>query len=489
MKKIIFQLRFLLFCIYATGIVACSSGTSQSNNANGIGDSSGNDSNYTLVIYYPGNNANTYYNDLLTNLNSGQSNVPVDRILLSTQNPYLNPSLFAIGSNIANSGLAVQFLAKLAQSNPNVQVYAYPDVEISSGWENWTPPVVTPEPASCVAAVNSANSVEQQDVLKSICWASLVNQLIASSTSTQESAISGVAYDGQSFILKDSDLNRAWIYNQTTNDGLLLGWLSSGMKINVNLNLIEVYDLDKGSTDAPRIDTVVPDSVYTLTESYLVAKTGNPNVGGLVPVYNNGLNTYNGAFPGLQWILATNLGTKLESGEVGANIYQCALANTTTLSQLGCNNYSNNIDITQTPDNQMLQSLNYIFNNVQKTPLTISSSGPIYGAESPAIPGNSIVYLFSTQYIGPVNSYAGSGLQCSESAGNCSCIASLYNPAATCGDENGFGSWGNNWSDFNKFSQQFLVSQETPQNQCPAPGGCAAGIYMYDFIPQKWYER
>ena len=67
-------------------------------------------------------------------------------------------------------------------------------------------------------------------------------------------------------------------------------------------------------------------------------------------------------------------------------------------------------------------------------------------------------------------------------------MASLYNPTASCGDGNNFGTWGNNLSDFESFTAQFL-NYQVGGTSCPAPGGCAACIYTYDFIPQKWFNN
>ena len=232
----------ILLCLItlATTISACDSGNQASNN-NGYGGSSGNDSNYTLVIYYPGMNASNYYNDLLTNITTKTADIPVSRILLSVQNPYVNPDLYKIGNTVASSGLAVQFLANLAKSNAPIQVYAFPDVESDSAWESWVVPVTSPEPASCTAATDPTNEAPQQDVLKSICWANLVNQLIKNEDSV--TAINGVAYDGQEFILGDADSVRAWMYaqtseSQTSANKLLLGWVSGGLKSSVDLNLV-----------------------------------------------------------------------------------------------------------------------------------------------------------------------------------------------------------------------------------------------------------
>ena len=470
---------FFSFVIAMCG-VACSNGSQSNPNNNGIGFSDGNDSNYTLVVYYPGTNASSYYNDLLTNITTKTANIPVSRILLSVQNPYINPDLYQIGSTIATSGLAVQFLANLAKSNAPIQVYAYPNVESDSAWESWVVPTTNPEPASCTAANNQANTSQQQDVLKSICWANLVNQLINSTESA--TAINGVAYDGQEFILGDADDVRAWLYSQTSTNSLLLGWVSGGLKSSVDLNLIEVYNVGTYNKTPTKVDEIEPQKVTSF---------GYPS--NVNPVCNGTYCSYTGVFPGIQW--ASNNNGKPNLGAVGGNIYQCALSNgnAALLSANSCDStYSTGVTINATPDAQMLQSFNYIYFN---TPYTTLNQPIFYGsgsAQYPILPkptesDTAVVFLFSTEYIGPMKSYYGTGLQCSEANNNCSCLASLYNPKASCGDGNNFGSWGNNLGDFKNFSTEFLTSQEI-KGACPAPGGCAIGIYMYDFIPQQWYK-
>ena len=451
-------------------LISCNSATTQSNTTlNGIGSSNGVDSNYTLItLPPPGNTAESYYNDLLTNLTTKQSNLAIDRILISTQNPVINPELFAIESTVVTSGLAVQFIAKLAQSNSGIQIYAYPNVEGDSQWESWIPPSSTPEPASCNAINPDSNDTEHNDVLKSICWVSLVNNIIAKDSI--KSAVSGVAYDGQEFILGDSDESRSWVHTQAINDGLLLGWISGGLKSSVDLNLVELYNIEVYNKIPQKTDEIEPQSIISpyFSENYLTK------------VCSGGYCTLSGIFPGTQY--ATNESNSPSIGAVGANIYQCAISNgNSELESNSCDaTYTNTtaIDLTANPATQMLQSWIYIYNSAQ----------PILGTIDNFEAGSSIVYLFSTEYIGPIKSYYGSNLQCSEESNNCSCMASLYDPKASCGDGNNFGTWGNNLSDFKSFTTQFL-NYQVGNTSCPAPGGCAVGIYTYDFIPQKWFNN
>lgn len=471
--------KILLISCLSLICAACGGGSSsatpvvESNGGGGGGGGGGSNSSesgnsaYTIVtgIPYVGDSqtGGQFYDDLLTRLSTTNTNVPVSRLLLGVVDPSLNP-LFTIGSTVASSGLAVQFISQLANANPSVQIYAYPDVEDDSGdisWENWTPPTANPAIPSC-SAISQTSDVSEQRVLKSICWSGLVNQLIA----TKNNAISGNAYDGQGFALTDTDANRALIHGWTVADGLNLGWLSAGLKSSVDLNVIEVYDLAKTNNNILGVDTIVPDSVPNVVKD-------------LTPTCSGNFCSYDGIFPGTQW--TTN--NSDDFGTVGANIYQCAISTTSDeLTTNGCNSvYTSNVETTVTADMQMMQSLNFILLGNSKAAL----SSNIYGTPpSPSSESNVIVFLFSAQYKGAIQSYTGSGGQCVDSAGNCSCVASKYNSIASCGDENGFGSWDANLTQFKSFTTEFLTSQAP----CTAPGGCAIGIYEYDFIPQAWYN-
>lgn len=467
------QFLIFTFCLFVIGCNGSGTTPSPVDSHNDFRESSG--SGYTLVVGYPyvqgSQTGAQYYSDLLNRLSPLQFAIPASRILLSVQNPTIN-NIFNIGASISTSGLAVQFLAQLAESNPTgkIEVYAYPDVEKTSGWENWAPPQDLPPIASC-SAINNTADVSQQDVLKSICWVGLVNQLIRKEHAGLV-GVDGVAYDGQSFIMGDTDSGRAWIYSQTSANNLKLGWLSQGLKSSVDLNLLEVYDLGKYNHNLIRVDGIAPETV-----SAFFSKVSIP------PVCTGSYCSYTGIFPGTQW--TTSNGT----GAVGANIYQCAISAESNLSANGCNSfYTSAINTESGPASQILQSMNYINNFVPDQELT----QPMFFSDAASFPSPmpadaAVVYLFSTQYIGPIQSYAGSNLQCTESA-VCSCVASAYNPLASCGEENGFGTWGNKLTEFKKMSYEYLLSQQI-NGQCPFPGGCRTGMYMYDFIPQQWYSQ
>lgn len=470
------QLILCFMMIVGFTLTACNNGTSSSSSKSQDQDPVESSDGYTLIVGAPyddgtGNQAAQFYSDLLNRIQT-QSNFRINRIVVNVDSPTINPDIYGLGTTVANSGMVVGFFESVAIYNltakNKVEIYTEPDVEsaYASAWDNMTIPAGATSIPSCSNAATEADP-NQKAMLMSICWTSYVNSLISTAIESSAKSIIGAAYDHQGVAYADTQ----WVSTQTTGDGLYLGWLSSGMQPYVNLNLIEVYDLSKGSTSAPRVDTIAPETVWTVVQ-------------GLTPSYSNGLNTYTGVFPGTQWITATSP-TSLESGEVGANIYQCAIASTVTLSSFGCNStYTSGVDITQTPDVQMMQSLQYIFMYPTDIPSELSSN--IYGTApvAPAPAYSAVVYLFSTQYIGPINSYAGSGTQCTESAGNCSCVASAYNPIASCGDENGFGSWGHDLMAFKSFSDKFLKSQSCGSG---FTGGCGVGMWKYDFIPQQWF--
>lgn len=458
-------------------------------------------SGYTMIVGAPYNTAGDeparqFYSDLLARIKN-QSTLKINRIMLNVDNPTQNPDIYGLNSTVATSGIAVQFVESVAAYNlttPNkIEIYAYTDVEANDqlGWGAWNTPQDAGNIPSCSSAGQPANDLNHANMLKSICWASYVNNLISKDGLTTN-AIIGNAYDGQKNALQDSDMNREWLYKQESQDKLNLGWISSGLKPWVNLNLIEIYDLDKGSNYAtPRLDTVAPDGVATLTAAYNLATKGQ-NIG--MPVsYNNGIDTLIGSFPGPQKLFARAPGTSesdFESGIVGTDIYQCAINHGS--SEYGCDStYSSNIDLNATPDQQIMQSFGHIFNNTSDTALASNIYGAVPSAAGGADPwtipaNNAVVYLLSTQYIGPVGSYAGSGKQCIDGA-NCSCVASKYNPQASCGDENGFGSWGNYLPQFQTLASSFLTSQGCDNTNFP--GGCGMGVYMYDYIPKQWFSN
>jgi hypothetical protein len=455
------------------------------------------------------------YDDLLLNLTTPaqQAKVPIARILLAIENPGIPNkeinNVFRIGNNFSlndpSNGQAITFLSNLAKYNARasspIEVYAFPDVEDSSQWEVWQAPTSAPtDIPSCIAS-NSEKDASKKAMLNSICWVSLVNRLIGG----DKPIFTGTAYDNQSNYLSAAHKNdippfspTGWTYpmthaDKTNNVGLNLGWISAGGIAKggadiVDLNLIEVYDLY--SNKGPYYDTVAYSDIYKIIPSDAKSVCSSTTC-----AYATGSGSLP-FFPGYQYQDPTNT-----VGAVGSNIYQCAISKSSAdLTKNGCNGaYTSNIDITKTPDLQMLESINYIkLNTGDSTPRT-SVLQPIY----PNAQGlyGTVVYLLSTQYAGPVTSYytkdkntgvvSSSKSLCidsSNTANLCSCVGSKYNRYASCGDENGFGSWGNNLTDFKNFvfgTSAFMSTQGGAN--CPG-NSCSPGLYMYDFIPQAWYQ-
>ena len=470
---------------------------------------------FTVVVGppYVSSGSTPMYDDLYKNLTSPsqQAKVPISRILLAIENPgvagAIRNGVFRIGDsftlNDASNGQVITFLNNLATYNAKtgspIEIYAYPDVEKDSLWETWVPPINAPRNIpSCNASLTQTDPPKKA-MLNSICWTTLVNQLINSDKLT----IAGVAYDNQSNYLAGAYPSMSatgWTYPYAHGDatarvpGLNLGWISGGGIANntadkVDLNLIEVYDLY--SNKGPYYDTVAYSDIYKILPS------GSPyscSTSSCAYAIGNGSLPF---FPGYQYQDPTRT-----VGAVGSNIYQCAISKgSTELNANGCNgSYTDNIDVNATPDLQLLESLNYIKFNLSplKTPQT-SDLGVIY-QNANGLAGT-VVYLLSTQYAGPVGSYyikdkttgniTSSQSLCIDSTNKtklCSCIASKYNTYASCGDENGFGSWGAHLSDFKNFvfgAGGFMSSQGG--KNCPG-SSCSPGLYMYDFIPQAWYQ-
>ncbi len=197
--------------------------------------------------------------------------------------------------------------------------------------------------------------------------------------------------------------------------------------------------------------------------------------------------SYKKFFPGTQYATDPKAGPVIPV--VGANIYQCALSSGS--SSFGCNSeYVSNVDTLKPNYVQVMQAINYVWTTISKLTPTAAYYGTTPGA---SLSGN-VVYLFSTQYAGPVQSYSdfnklqppiSSHTLCTDpttpSAQQCSYLASAYNSSASCGDENSFGTWGAYFSDFKLFQALFFTTQGG--TACPG-ASCSAGIYMYDYIPQ-----
>lgn len=439
-----------------------------------------------------------------------QAKVPISRILLAIENPgttsNLINSVFRIGDSFnikdTNNGQVIGFLKELSDYNANattpIEVYAYPDVEISSQWETWQVPSQGPtDIPSCNASKTEAD-LSKKAMLHSICWVSMVNRLIGASKPT----ITGVAYDNQSNYLAamhPKDLSpTGWTYpyahgDKTNGIGLNLGWISAGGIAKgsadiVDLNLIEVYDLI--SNKGPYFDTLADSSLYKVLPPNPISVCSAASC-----AYEIGIGSLP-FFPGYQYKDPSQT-----IPAVGANSYQCAISmSPADLAVNGCNDaYKNNIDLMATPDIRLLQSLNYIKFNLSPKPTPRTSAlGPIYQNVNGLY--GTVVYLLSTQYAGPVGAYyskdkntgivTSSNSLCIDSGNTqlCSCLASQYNKYASCGDENGFGTWGAHLTDFKNFVFGAGGFMDTQGGKNCSGASCSPGIYMYDFIPQAWYK-
>jgi hypothetical protein len=446
---------------------------------------------YTVVVYLPDvskTTKTTIYDSLYANLTnvSAQASVPITRVLLTTVSPS-NNGVFNIDNG--NGSLAMQFLKKLAAynlANPKkaIQVFSYPDVESDSPWLGWSVPSQYLSIKSCSLS-QTTQDLSQKAMLLSICWASAVNNFIGSKI------ISGVVYDQQSnWLAKTYPATQiTWTYDQTHNDQLLIGWVSAnGIAASagkIDLNFIEVYDLNPNGF--PYYDTIALETVPKIINGpgTCINNLCSYDVGNAT---KNG-NPLTNFFPGTQYTFGSG---STGIGAVGANIYQCAISkNSLELSSNSCTDaYTSNVDVNQMPSVQVIQALNYLWNFTPKQSLVSAH----YGSGPQTSLGGSVVYLFSTQYVGPQKSYFSSstvtsGNQCADPsapANSCACMATIYNPNAFCGAENGFGAWGNYLSEFKNFTNLFLGSQGG--NNCPGQS-CSAGIYMYDYIPQAWYSQ
>jgi len=423
----------------------CQGGGSNSNSTTPSGGDDATDkARSTWVVGIPyvqgSQTGQQFYNDLFNRLNSN-SLLSANQILLDLSNPVSN-NIFSFGSSISNSGYAIQFLNSVALESGSISIFMTPDVESSSiEWGQWQIPDAAKNIPSCVQAQQQSSTPSYAWVLKSICWSSYANQFIAAQNPGKviNNPIRGVAYDTQGFILSDESTNLQWIQNQTKADNLKLGWISGGVKTYVDVNFIEVYDIFKRDVPNAAFDTMANDAVLKLTEND--------------PMCTDPAGcSYSFGFPGLQWTYPDGVDKNnhpIVAAGVGADIYQCAL--NAGSSNVGCSeSYTQNIDTSATLSDQIMQSLNYIYNQQVKSP---ALSAGVLGVP----PANtSLVYLFSTQYHGPYKSTYKSNTQCLN-GGSCSCVASAYNSAASCGDENGFGSWINNRDQYLSFVTKFLV--------------------------------
>jgi hypothetical protein len=444
---------------------------------------------YSMVLGIPSvssTTVHTIYDDLLDNLGNSQAQakLPIARVLLSTVAPN-NNGVFTIDASKPSRSMT--FLQGIISYNTGkslanqIQILAYPDVEADSPWASWPVPAFAQSIKSCKLglATTDPNAQAQRAMLLSICWASAMNLALKSNV------IAGVVYDQQGNWLKitSPDTYIPWTSTQARNDNLLIGWISAkGIAAtagNVDLNFIEVYD--QYSNNYPYYDSLALETIYSVVGAPIACNNG-------LCAYETSTNPNLKIFPGTQYDYpyTDKNGNQAHAGAVGANIYQCAISQNLTADS--CTNYASIVDTSQPPSAQIMQALNYIW----YAPTTPPANGPHIGSKN-YFSGN-VIYLFSTQYIGPQKSYFASSTitsknQCADPSAppnSCSCIASLYSSNAFCGAENGFGSWGGYLSEFINFTNLFLGAQGG--KYCPG-NSCSAGIYMYDYIPQAWYSQ
>jgi hypothetical protein len=455
---------------------------------------------YTLVVG-DGQPTLAFYNTLSRNLNNTDA-IKTNFLVLSAIAPEVFPDSFnyfapdASGTlfNFLFSGLPDRF------ESPGYWVFAMPDAEAKTPmlWTNWAggeaqsdliaeiqgpcafnkaiPDENYPDPK---VSPNAVTADQAEEMMMTVCWATAMN------THLGKPVIQGLAYDGQSNLMPSTTDNLAWFkselnyyHRQNPNVPQYLGWIHGGTNASVDVSFFELYDQYKGTLPL-RVTEVAQEGVPADYDSVVAAAKA--------PDCPNGETCSTPAgdvFPGLQYITESinpNNGNRLESGLIGASIAQCSWDVTHgSLASDGCDSYQQNIDTTQSLENQILQSYAYIFLGIPKA--TDFSGLSFFGLNpgSSSLPPSE-VFLFSTQYFGPVQSVDPVPTPC---------VLNDLVPDATCGIENGFGVWSNQngLQSFKNLTHQFLYYAQScgPNKTCVYDG--YAGIYMYDFIPQAWYS-
>lgn len=416
-----------------------------------------NNQSFTIFVGEPPSLTNTnikkqtFYQAILNQLKTGHP-FKINRIVMITTPPVGTtsaPGLYTIGPTVDKSGAFIKdFISQIKDikqnSNPDLEVFVMPDVESDSAqwsdWKGWQNVAVP----SCASISNLPSGSPTRWVTKSVCWANKINQLLPGS-------IDGIAYDGQGFILGNEPKPVYDIVHSPGNTVQTLGWVSGGPKSNVDINFIEIYDLYKGNHNLVRIDTVTPDDAYK---------------------YKN----ITKVFPGNQ-----------KDSTIGPNISNCAIDSSNAL----CNQYSKYIDTKQPASDQVIQSWNFIYNFTSSAPF-------IYDSAVINMKNDNVVFVFSTQNKGKVGEYIDpkTGKGATTTISNCFRLQFMkpIPSDATCGDENGFGSWyqpSNNFNPLQEFkaaTSGFLTGacQGTVNANCDYNKNNMGGIWQYDYIPQSW---
>jgi hypothetical protein len=476
-----------------------------------------NDANDAYALFVgPNQSGVNFYETLSKNL-MDTSTIKVNLLVLGALSPLVNA---AFSPN--DPGTLFNFLKNFSVdelSGTNPQIFLMPDAEAQNlgsqnDWTNWgiaNASILSsfggpcafdqnkpdlPYPTAYASSdpkkpdVTDVNAQEAQELMMTVCWASLMNKNLGSPL------IAGLVYDGQSDVMASSDENLAWLkgelnfYATQKNPSFsssvpdLLGWVHGGISNNVDISFVELYDQEKGAFTSLRMTEIAPESTYKMFD---VADEIGPGAEGNCSTTEGAVcETKIGAiFPGEQYMKEVDSNGQSPSpvGIEGASISMCALASQSGKPDPSCNTYSNNIDTSQTIENQIMQSYLYIFEGLSKSQDFSELNNPFGPTPAPTtlIPNPRVIYLFSTQYFGPEEAATSTPTPC---------MLNLIDPNAGCGIENGFGVWNQlqYLQNFKNLTHQFLYYAQgcnTKKTPCEFDGN--AGIYMYDFIPQAWY--
>jgi hypothetical protein len=445
---------------------------------------------YTLVVG-DGQSSQAFYNTLSTNLNNTDA-IKANFLVLeaispgSDVNSPFSPDGRGTLFNFLSSGLPDAF------QTPGYWVFLMPDAEAATPtlWTDWASslsqqPLISTIKGPCLfdkakpkvkypKSLNAVTEDQAEEMMMTVCWATAMN------TNLGRPVVQGLTYDGQSSVMPSTTDNLSWFkaeisyyHKQDPNVPPYLGWVHGGTNPAVDVSFFEWYDQYKGTLPL-RVTEVAKEGVQGDYDS--VIKAANAPA---CPEGETCSTPAGDVFPGLQYIVEGANGE--ESGLIGASIAGCAWDVTHgSLSSDGCDSYQQNIDTTQSLENQILQSYAYIFLGIPKA-TDFSGLGYLnLQPVSSSLPPN-VVFLFSTQYFGPVES---------ATAVPTPCVLNDLEPGAACGIENGFGVWKTQagLQSFKNLTHQFLYYAQHcgPNKTCVYDG--YAGIYMYDYIPQAWYS-
>jgi len=443
------------------------------------------DDAYTMVV----GATPMLYPNLPDNLSSGQ--IKVSRIVFNAVSPVQQPADYGPNMNPTSSfqTLLQSFLP--GNSLSGIEVYVDPDSErgFPGLWIKWLTNLSSPPSYPvCHFQANSTTPQGGQEMMAGLCWATAMNHALGGEV------IQGLAYDNQSTEMPYSDTNVIWFksqmqaYHKADPDvpeklGFMGGgaWTTAMMPDGspaLDISFVEVYDLDKGNASKPRISSVALESVPTILSGEGVNCPSTPATG----TYCSSIPGK--TFPGLQWeeyVLQNPSNQKAGwTSAAGTSITGCAL----NPQDSNCDVYhqailsgSAALSSSASLEDQILASYAYIFTQTTQP----SNLAHVFG-QVPANSSEQIVYLFSTQYIGP---------EMTTSPITSGCLIADADPThkSSCGSENGFGVWNNeeNLQNFKNLTHLFLQAVDVPNASYAYDG--KAGIYLYDFIPSNWYAE